>query len=314
MQLVRGLHNLRRVHRGCVATIGNFDGVHRGHQAVFRRLRAIGRELGLPATVVTFEPQPMEFFVPEAAPARLTRFREKVAAMRQTGVERLLVLEFGPRLAAMSAETFVEDLLVDRLGVEHLFVGDDFRFGQGRRGDVTLLREAALRHGFGVDSLDTVAHEDARISSSRIRAALAEGDFATAAACLGRPYRICGRVVHGDKRGRGIGFPTANVDLHRRASPVRGVFAVQVHGIDPAALAGVANVGTRPTVDGGARDRLEVHLFEFARDVYGAHVEVEFVRKIREERKFPSFEELRRQIGRDAAEARGILGLGKASQ
>ena len=308
MQLVRGLHNLRRVHRGCVATIGNFDGVHRGHQAVFRRLRAIGRELGLPATVVTFEPQPMEFFLPEAAPARLTRFREKVAAMRQTGVERLLVLEFGPRLAAMSAETFVEDLLVDRLGVEHLFVGDDFRFGQGRRGDATLLREAGLRHGFGVDSLDTVAHEDARISSSRIRVALAEGDFATAAACLGRPYRICGRVVHGDKRGRGIGFPTANVDLHRRASPVRGVFAVQVHGIDPAALAGVANVGTRPTVDGGARDRLEVHLFEFARDVYGAHVEVEFVRKIREERKFPSFEELRRQIERDAAEAREILG------
>jgi riboflavin kinase/FMN adenylyltransferase len=308
MLLVRGLRNLRPEHRGCVATIGNFDGVHLGHQAVFRRLRALGREFGLPATVVTFEPQPMEFFAPEAAPARLTRFREKVAALRGTGVDRLLVLEFGPRLASMTAEAFVDDLLVGRLGVEHLFVGDDFRFGQGRRGDLSLLREAGLRHGFGVDSLQTVAHEDARISSSRIRAALSEGDFATAAACLGRAYRICGRVVHGDKRGRGIGFPTANVDLHRRVSPVRGVFAVRVHGLDPAALPGVANVGTRPTVDGGARDRLEVHLFDFARDVYGAHVEVEFVRKIRDERKFPSFDDLRRQIGQDAAEARGILG------
>jgi len=312
MQLVRGLHNLRLGHRGCVATIGNFDGVHLGHQAVFRRLCAIGREFGRPATVVTFEPQPMEYFAPAAAPARLTRFREKIAAIRRTGVDRLLVLEFGPRLAAMSAEAFVEELLVGRLGVEHLFVGDDFRFGQGRRGDAALLREAGLRHGFAVDRLETVAHENARISSSRIRAALDEGDFATAAACLGRPYRICGRVVHGQKLGRGIGFPTANVDLHRRVSPVRGVFAVQVLGLGADGLPGVANVGTRPTVDGGTCDRLEVYLFDFARDIYGAHVEVEFVRKIREERRFPSFEELRRQIERDAAEARRMLGLGRA--
>jgi len=312
MQLVRGLHNLRLGHRGCVATIGNFDGVHLGHQAVFRRLCAIGREFGRPATVVTFEPQPMEYFAPAAAPARLTRFREKIAAIRRTGVDRLLVLEFGPRLAAMSAEAFVEELLVGRLGVEHLFVGDDFRFGQGRRGDAALLRQAGLRHGFAVDRLETVAHENARISSSRIRAALDEGDFATAAACLGRPYRICGRVVHGQKLGRGSGFPTANVDLHRRVSPVRGVFAVQVLGLGADGLPGVANVGTRPTVDGGTCDRLEVYLFDFARDIYGAHVEVEFVRKIREERRFPSFEELRRQIERDAAEARRMLGLGRA--
>jgi len=310
MQLVRGLHNLRGEHRGCVATIGNFDGVHLGHQAVFGRLRELGRELGEPATVVTFEPQPLEFFVPEAAPARLTRFREKVVAIRAAGVDRLLVLEFGTRLAAMTADAFIADLLVGRLGIRHLFVGDDFRFGQGRKGDVELLREAGRRHGFAVDRLETVAHDNARISSSRIRSALEEGDFATAAACLGRPYRICGRVVHGQKLGRGIGFPTANVDLHRRVSPVRGVFAVQVHGIDPTALPGVANVGTRPTVDGGSRDRLEVHLFDFARDVYGAHVDVEFVRKIREERRFPSFDDLRRQIGLDAREARGILGLG----
>lgn len=310
MQLVRGLHNLRREHRGCVATIGNFDGVHLGHQAVFARLRELGRELGEPATVVTFEPQPLEFFVPEAAPARLTRFREKVVAIRAAGVDRLLVLEFGTRLAAMTAEAFIADLLVDRLGIRHLFVGDDFRFGQGRKGDVALLRQAGRRFGFAVDRLDTVAHDDARISSSRIRSALDEGDFATAAACLGRAYRICGRVVHGRKLGRGIGFPTANVDLHRRVSPVRGVFAVRVHGIDPEPLPGVANVGTRPTVDGGSRDRLEVHLFDFARDVYGAHVDVEFVRKIREERKFPSFDDLRRQIELDAQQARGMFGLG----
>jgi riboflavin kinase/FMN adenylyltransferase len=307
MQLVRGLHNLRQAHRGCVATIGNFDGVHLGHQAVFARLCEHGRQLGEPATVITFEPQPQEYFVPEAAPARLTRLREKVTAIRATGVDRLLVLEFGARLAAMPAEAFVSDLLVGTLGIRHLYVGDDFRFGQGRRGDVELLRQAGARHGFAVDRLDTVAHENARISSSRIRAALEEGDFATAAACLGRPYRICGRVVHGRKLGRGIGFPTANVDLHRRVSPVRGVFAVRVLGIDPVPLPGVANVGNRPTVDGGSRDRLEVHLFDFARDVYGAHVEVEFVRKIREERKFPSFEDLRRQIELDARTARGIL-------
>ena len=309
MQLVRGLHNLRQAHRGCVATIGNFDGVHLGHQAVFARLCELGRRLGEPATVVTFEPQPQEYFVPEAAPARLTRFREKVAAIRATGVDRLLVLEFGARLAAMPAEAFVADLLVGTLGIRHLYVGDDFRFGQGRRGDVALLRQAGERHGFAVDRLDTVAHENARISSSRIRAALDEGDFATAAACLGRPYRICGRVVHGRKLGRGIGFPTANVDLHRRVSPVRGVFVVKVLGIDDGPLPGVANVGNRPTVDGGSRDRLEVHLFDFARDVYGAHVEVEFVRKIREERKFPSFEDLRRQIELDARAAREILGI-----
>jgi riboflavin kinase/FMN adenylyltransferase len=310
MQLVRGLHNLRAEHRGCVATIGNFDGVHLGHQAVFRRVCELGRGLGVPATVITFEPQPMEYFTPAHAPARLTRFREKVAAIRgmQT-IDRVVVLEFGPRLAEMSADDFIDRLLVGALGVRHLFVGDDFRFGAGRRGDAERLREAGQRYGFPVDRLATVMHDRARISSSRIRAALEEGDFDTAAACLGRPYRICGRVVHGDKRGRGIGFPTANVDLHRRVSPVRGVFAVRVQGIDAGPLPGVANVGTRPTVGGLARDRLEVHLFDFVRDIYGRHVQVEFVQKIREERRFPSFEDLRRQIHLDSRQARGILGL-----
>jgi len=267
MQLVRGLHNLRQAHRGCVATIGNFDGVHLGHQAVFARLCEHGRQLGEPATVITFEPQPQEYFVPEAAPARLTRLREKVTAIRATGVDRLLCARVrcpaggdaggGLRLGPAGRHAgHPPPLCRRRLPVR-----------AGTPGDVELLRQAGARHGFAVDRLDTVAHENARISSSRIRAALEEGDFGTAAACLGRPYRICGRVVHGRKLGRGIGFPTANVDLHRRVSPVRGVFAVRVLGIDPVPLPGVANVGNRPTVDGGSRDRLEVHLFDFARDV-----------------------------------------------
>ncbi|MEJ2576092.1 MAG: bifunctional riboflavin kinase/FAD synthetase [Gammaproteobacteria bacterium] len=309
MQLIRGLHNLRPHHRGCVATIGNFDGVHLGHRAVFEALLARGRELGVPAVVVVFEPQPLEFFRPADAPARLTRLREKLQALEGCGIHRVLLLEFNRFLADMSAGDFIDRVMVDGLGVRHLYVGDDFRFGRGRSGGFETLVQAGHDHGFGVASLNTVAHMDQRISSTRIRDALAAGELEEAAACLGRPYRICGRVAHGDKRGRTIGFPTMNVDLHRRVSPLRGVYAVRVEGLDAAALPGVANIGTRPTVAGDTRYLLEVHLFDFARQVYGAHVGVEFVRRIREERKFDSFEQLRRQIRVDAASARDILGV-----
>lgn len=311
MHLIRGLHNLKPRHRGCVATIGNFDGVHLGHRAVFEALLARGRELGLPAVVITFEPQPLEFFRPEQAPARLTRLREKLQALQDCGIDWVLLLEFQHALAEMGASEFIERVLVDGLGVRQLYVGDDFRFGKGRSGGFDMLCQAGRTHGFGVASLDTVAHTDERISSTRIRQALAVGDLAEAAACLGRPYRVCGRVVHGDKRGRTIGFPTLNVDLHRRVSPLRGVFAVRVDGIDARPLPGVANLGTRPTVTGDARYLLEVHLFDFQRQVYGAHVDVEFVQRIRDEKKFDSFEQLRRQIQVDAAGARDILGLGR---
>jgi riboflavin kinase/FMN adenylyltransferase len=307
MRIIRGLHNLRAEHGGSVATIGNFDGVHLGHQAVFRELIAEGRELGVPATVVTFEPQPLEYFAPDRAPSRLTRLREKIGAMRDAGVERVLLLEFGPRLAEMSAEAFIDVLLVDRLAIRHLYVGDDFRFGKGRRGDIGMLREAGTRHHFTVDALDTLALDGERISSTRVREALARGDLEDAARCLGRPYTICGRVAHGDKRGRRIGFPTVNIDLHRRVSPLRGVFAVRVGGADPEWLPGVANIGTRPTVTGDTRHLLEVHLFGFGREIYGAHLTVEFVHRIRSERRFASFEALRAQIARDAAAARGLL-------
>jgi len=310
MRLIRGLHNLRAADRGCVATIGNFDGVHLGHRAVFQRLLARGRELGLPATVITFEPQPMEFFTAEAAPARLTRLREKIAAIAADDIERIMLLEFGPRLAAMDAETFIRRLLIDGLGARFLLVGDDFRFGHNRQGDFALLQAAGREHGFTVEDLHTIKLGDERVSSTRIREALARGDLEQARHLLGRPYRICGRVAHGDERGRSIGFPTANINLHRRRSPLRGVFAVEVHGLDQAPLPGVANIGKRPTVQ-GTEERLEVHLFDFDRTIYGAHLAVEFRLRLRDEQRFESFQALKTQIGRDAAAAREFLGVAR---
>jgi riboflavin kinase/FMN adenylyltransferase len=290
-----------------VATIGNFDGVHLGHQAVFANLRARGRELGLPTTVITFEPQPQEYFAPEQAPARLTRLREKLCALEGAEVDRVLLLEFNQRLAGMGAEDFVEHILVQGLGVGFLYVGDDFRFGRGRRGDFAMLCDEGRRHDFAVENMHTFRVAEDRVSSTRVREALTRGDLETAAHLLGRPYRIFGRVIHGDRRGRTIGFPTANVDLHRRVCPVRGVFAVRAHGLEPGPVAGVANIGTRPTVSGDPRYLLEVHLFDFSREVYGAHVQVELVHRLRDERRFDSFEELRRQIQQDAWQARQLL-------
>jgi riboflavin kinase/FMN adenylyltransferase len=309
MQLVRGLHNLRPEHRGCVATIGNFDGVHRGHQSVFRHLLEKGVELQLPTTVVTFEPQPREFFQADSAPARLTRLREKLQVIQEVGVARVVVLEFNRRLAAMPAEQFVEQLLVDGLGARFLSVGDDFRFGHARQGDFGMLQRMGQRHGFEVENMNTYKLDADRVSSTRIRELLTQGDFATANQYLGRPYRICGRIGHGDKRGRSIGFPTLNVNLHRRVSPLQGVYAVRVAGLDEQAVPGVANMGFRPTVQGDPRYLLEVHLFGFDRSVYGEHVSVEFVRKLRDEQRFEDFEALRRQILCDAESAREILGV-----
>ena len=289
MELIRGQHNLRAQHRGCVATIGNFDGVHVGHKAVFSALKEKAEEFGVPATVIVFEPQPMEYFHAKNVPARLTRLREKLAALAENEIDRVLLLEFGPHLASMSASEFIQQILVDGLSIHHLFVGDDFRFGKGREGDFSLLQQEGEKHGFSVEDLHTIEHENSRVSSTRIRLALAEGDFITAEQCLGRPYQICGRVAHGNKKGRTIGFPTLNIDLHRRVSPLDGVFAVRVKGLGDAALPGVANVGTRPTLDGESKQLLEVHIFDFSRQVYGEHVAVEFVERIRDEKRFASF-------------------------
>lgn len=311
MRVIRGLHNLKPSDRGCVATIGNFDGVHLGHRAVFRRLLERGKDLGMPATVITFEPQAMEYFAPEAAPARLTRLREKLAALADCNVQRVVLLRFGHRLAHMEAREFVQRLLVDGLDVRHLLVGDDFRFGRGREGDFGLLAHMGREAGFAVEDLHTIRHGDERVSSTRIREALAQGDFDLARHMLGRAYRICGRVGHGDKRGRSIGYPTANLNLHRRVSPLRGVYAVMVGGIADYLWPGVANLGNRPTVDGGTRYLLEVHLFDFEGDLYRRHLEVEFRLKLRDERRFASFGELKAQIDRDTLAAREYLGAAR---
>jgi riboflavin kinase/FMN adenylyltransferase len=306
MRLIRGLHNLRTEHHGCVATIGNFDGVHLGHQAVFAELRKVGDALGLPATVIIFEPQPLEYFQPQKAPGRLTRLREKLTVIKAAGIDYVLVLPFGRKLATMGAEAFIDEILVRGLGIQHLYVGDDFRFGRARCGDVGLLHEAGRDLGFQVDDLQTVTAGGERISSTRVRKLLVAGDLQAASKLLGRPYTICGRISHGDKRGRTIGFPTLNIQLHCPVSPLRGVYAVKVHGVDDKALPGVANIGNRPTVEGDPRFLLEVHLFDFDRSIYGAHVEVEFVSRIRDEMKFDSFDELRKQISTDSQQARRI--------
>jgi riboflavin kinase/FMN adenylyltransferase len=306
MELIRGIHNLRPRHRGCAATIGNFDGVHLGHQAVLGQLAERAAELGLPMVVIIFEPQPQEFFSPATAPPRLTRLREKLEALRRYAVERVLVLRFDRRLAAWSAEDFIRRLLIEGLDVRYLVVGDDFRFGQGRTGDFRLLRETGARAGFQVVNMHTFCIGGERVSSTRVRTALAQGDLAAAEALLGRPYRISGRVAPGDQRGRTIGFPTANIHLHRDKPPLQGVYAVELFGLDQEPLPGVANLGRRPTV-GGMRLQLEVHLFDFDQQIYGRNVHVNFLRRIRDERAFDSFDALRRQIDADAAQARAFF-------
>ena len=306
MDLVRGLHNLRPEHRGCAATIGSFDGIHLGHQAVLTQLAVQGRERQLPVTLITFEPQPREYFMPEEAPPRLTRFREKLEVLRHCGIDRVVCLRFNAYLASLTADEFIQRVMLDGLAVKYLVVGDDFRFGKGRIGDYALLQQAGKTHGFPVATMQTFNIGNHRVSSTRIRVALNEGDFNSAEALLGRPYWMSGRVAHGDKRGRTIGFPTANIFLHRNAVPVDGVFAVEMRGIDNRPIPGVANVGTRPTVD-GSRALLEVHLFDFNREIYGRHVQVSFLKKLRSERKFESFELLKRQIERDAEQARAFF-------
>ena len=305
MELIHGLHNLRSRHRGCVATIGNFDGVHLGHQAVLGQLAERGAELGLPTVVITFEPHPREFFAHDASPPRLSRFREKLQALRRFSVARVVCLRFNQALANMPAASFIQRLLVEGLAVSYLVVGDDFRFGKGREGDFAMLDAAGREHGFQVATMHTFNVDGIRVSSTRIREALAAGDLVTAEKLLGRSYRMCGRVVHGDERGRSIGFPTANIHLHRHSSPVSGVYAVEVFGLEKEPLPGVANVGTRPTV-GGVESRLEVHLFDFDGDIYGRYVHVDFLHKLRPERRFESLEELVAQIRKDAVVARSF--------
>lgn len=303
MRLIRGLHNLHHSQLGSALTIGNFDGLHRGHQAVLRHLRQRAAEQQLATTVMTFEPTAQEYFSPGTAPARLQRLRDKLAMLQELDVNQVHCLRFNQELAALSADAFVRQILVEGLDVRYLVVGDDFRFGKERRGDFAFLQQAGQRYGFEVVSTRTFLEGEDRVSSTRIRQALAEGDLAMAEQLLGRSYRICGRVSPGQQRGRTIGFHTANVRLHRVVSPLKGVFAVRVYGLGSDVLNGVANVGTRPTVD-GSYCVLEIHLFDFDSDIYGRYLDVEFCRKLREEKKFESFEALKQQIEFDAEQAR----------
>ncbi|PIJ50289.1 riboflavin biosynthesis protein RibF [Erwinia sp. OLTSP20] len=308
MKFIRGIHNLKEQHRGCVLTIGNFDGVHRGHQALLARLCEEGQKRQLPVMVMLFEPQPMELFSPQNAPARLTRLREKVRYLAQAGVDTVLCLRFDRRFAAHSADSFITDLLVSKLGVRFLAVGDDFRFGAGRAGDFALLQQAGSRYGFDVISTHTFCENGVRISSTAVRQALADDKLDLAASLLGRPFSLSGRVVHGDALGRTIGFPTANIPLRRPVSPVQGVYAVEVYGLGDKPVPAVANIGTRPTV-GGVRQQLEVHLFDVEMNLYGRHIEVVLKQKIRNEQRFESFGALKQQIAKDAVTARQFFGL-----
>ncbi|WP_027857407.1 bifunctional riboflavin kinase/FAD synthetase [Marinobacterium jannaschii] len=306
MELIRGLHNLRDKHRGCVATIGNFDGVHRGHRRVLQQVKDKAHELGLPSVVIIFEPQPREFFAGDQAPPRLTRFGEKVRLLEAEGIDRVLCLSFNERLRNMSADAFVEELLLKGLAVNYFVVGDDFRFGCDRSGDYGMLCAAGERFGFSVVNTATFELEAERVSSSRIREALQHNELALASELLGRPYRVSGRVMHGQKLGRQLGTPTANVRMHRFPCPLRGVYAVRVFRRGAAPLQGICNVGMRPTVN-GLQPVLESHLFDFKGDLYGQLLSVEFSHFIRPEQKFDGLEQLKQQIFDDIEVARAFF-------
>ena len=306
MELVRGLHNISRRHRGCVLTVGNYDGVHLGHQQMIGVLKARAAELRSAATVLVFEPSSKEFIDPDGAPPRLTRWREKFIALAAQGVARLVTLRFDDCMRAMTPRSFVDALIVEKLGARHMVVGDDFRYGSNAGGTIESLRIAGAAHGFGVEQIAPFVFDGVRVSSTAVRERLELADYSGAARLLGHPYRMMGRVAPGRQLGRTLGFPTANLRLMRRKSPVWGILAVWVRGIAARPLPGVASLGTRPTVN-GIEPLLEVHVFDFSGDLYGRAIEVEFVAKLRDEVKFDSLDAMVVQMKLDDARARDIL-------
>jgi riboflavin kinase/FMN adenylyltransferase len=307
MQLIRGLSHLEPFKNGCVLSIGNFDGLHLGHRAVIRKLVERGKALGLPVVIMFFEPQPLEYFLGDNAPSRLMRLREKVIEMAKLPVDNLLIVRFNQNFANRDAEQFIEHILINTLNVKHLVIGDDFHFGKARRGNFAMLKEKGRLNGFTVEDTGSFQLGGLRISSTLIRDALVAGDLKGAEKLLGHCYSVCGRIAHGDKLGRTIGYPTANIRMHRKNTPVNGVFAVTMTGIDGLEFEGVANVGTRPTLDGGSKVILETYLFDFNKEIYGRYVEVHFHQKIRDESRFHSLEELKAQIVKDVAETKKIF-------
>jgi len=303
MEIINGLHNLRSRHRGCVLTIGNFDGVHRGHRQLIDALCEKAKALGVPSMLMTFEPQPREFFAGTKLPARLTRFREKVYLLDQTPLDRLLCLPFNERTANIEADWFAKDFVVDQVGAKHLVIGDDFRFGRGREGDFALFERYGQIHGYSVSAMSTLLQGEARISSTLIRETLAAGDFTAAANLLGHEYFIMGRVVYGRQLGRQLNVPTANIRLQRYRAALEGVYCVTVEGIAGAVRHGIANIGVRPTVD-GKEPLLEVHVFDYTGNLYGDLIKVTFKQKLREEQAFDSIDALKTQINQDIEQAR----------
>ena len=302
-ELIRGLHNIHPVHHGSVLTIGSFDGVHLGHQAILNQVLLRSLKLGLPSVVMIFEPQPHEFFIQEQAPARLMCFKEKVQALFHKGIDRVCCLPFNEKLSQQSADDFIQEVLVAGLGVKSLVIGDDFRFGADRVGDYAHLQAAGADYGFTVTDTQSLLKSGKRISSTRIRQLLQQNDFSKAAELLGRPYTISGRVVRGQQLGRELGAPTANVHLNRYRSPLSGVFAVEVILASQHVLQGVANVGFRPTLGGNNKPILEVHLFNYTGALYNQHITVEFKSKLREEQRFSSLDRLKQQIQKDIKQA-----------
>lgn len=308
MELIRDLHNLKKNNGHCVATIGNFDGIHIGHHKILQQLKEKSAQLKLPSTVVLFEPQPQEFFKPDTAPARVMRFRDKVEKLAQMDIDCTLCLRFNHRLANLKAEEFIDRVLVSGLGVRYLIVGHDFRFGKGRKGDFHLLESYGEQHDFSVVLTEACKINDRRVSSTWLREALGAGDMNLAAELLGHPFSISGRIVHGDKRGKELGYPTININLHRLHSPVSGIFISQVIGLDERPLPAVTSIGTRPVFE-GAQMNMETYILDFDRDVYGYRVRVELFDKIREEMAFIGIEELRNAIEQDVEETKKYFGL-----
>ncbi len=306
MKLLNGFRQTALLPQNMVATIGNFDGVHRGHQALLASLRSHAVRLQCPALVILFEPQPSEFFRRHQAPVRLMGLREKLHALSHLGVDYVCCLKFNETLSQMTASEFADHILFKSLHVKHLLVGSDFRFGRDRAGDVDLLRTFGRKHGAEVETFPDFLIGNERISSTSIRQALQKGDLEGAASSLGRPYGLCGRVIKGDGRGRQWGIPTVNIALRRAVLPLTGVFSVTVRRMDKSLYQGVANIGRRPTVGGSSQLSVEVHLFDFDEQIYGEMLDIQFIHKLRDEMKFDSVDALIHQIHQDIYSARSI--------
>lgn len=309
MNVTRGTQRSHSTPKACVATIGNFDGVHKGHQKIIADVTSIANKLDYPATLISFEPLPTEFFskkFDKPIPDRIYPFRDKAYRLNSLGIDHFVCLPFSQSLSEMPAEAFITDILVSRLNIKHLVVGDDFRFGKQRLGDFSLLKKVGKTLGMSVSNTPTIEQNNSRISSTRIRKCLAKGQLSEANSLLGKPYQLSGRIRHGDKRGRTIGFPTLNLKLPDSIAPAKGAYAVKIHGLAEKQLKGVANIGNRPTVS-GLETRLETHVFNFDQQVYGKHVCIELVEFLRAEKKFENFDELMGQITKDSEKAKAIF-------